>query len=412
MLKVFETFSGIGAQAKALSNIGCDFEIVATADWDITAIIAYDYIHNGEPDLSKYEQLTKDELYKKVSHLTLSTDGKKPATKKAIRVLNKEVLVRLCASIERTNNLISITDVHGRDLPEGTNLLTYSFPCQDLSIAHAWHGETEGINRGSGNRSSMLWEIERILKECYSSKSPLPTFLLMENVPAILSAKHKENFEEWLNSLNEMGYYNKIYCLRSSKFGSLQDRERVYMISILTNGNSRINKKLDSFFEKNDLGKRRAKVRPKMKDILRMDYDVDKFLKEAELSCPNDTPSRRAIYKNNTKLFDGKNYSALVHTITTKQDRHPNSGVIKYKSQRKGASNFRYLTPRECLLLMGFDDDDYENLANNNFRRKNTAKGQFFTYAKIVKLAGNSIVVNVLEDVFRQIVEINDTIMK
>lgn len=412
MLKVFETFSGIGAQAKALSNIGCDFEVVATADWDITAIIAYDYIHNGKPDLAKYEKLTKEELLEKLKGLTLSNDGKKPAAKQAIKGLSKDVLVRLCASIERTNNLISITDVHGRDLPEGTNLLTYSFPCQDLSIAHAWHGETEGINRGSGNRSSMLWEVERILKECYSGEAALPTFLLMENVPAILSTKHKENFDEWLKSLNGMGYYNKIYRLRSSKFGSLQDRERVYMISVLTNGNTKLNKKLDAFFEKNDLGRRRPKSRPKMKDILRMDYSNEKYREEAESSCPNDTPSRRAIYEKNLKIFDGKDYASLVHTITTKQDRHPNSGVVKYDSERAGASHFRYLTPRECLLLMGFDDTDFDNMVDNNFRGKNTKNSLFFTYAKMVKLAGNSIVVNVLEDVFKQIVEINDTIIK
>ena len=411
MLKVFETFSGIGAQAKALSNIGCDYEVVATADWDTTAIIAYDYIHHGAPDLSKYEKLSKAELLKKLSGLTLSTDGKKPATKKAIAALSKNVLVRLCAAIERSNNLISITDVHACNLPIGTNLLTYSFPCQDLSIAHAWHGETEGINRGSGNRSSMLWEIERILKECHSGDAQLPKYLLMENVPAILSPKHKGNFEEWLNSLKSMGYYNRVYRLRSSNFGSLQDRERAYMISVLTNGDEVANQKLENFFFNNDLSNRVPKTKPKMQDVLRMDYSIDKYLREAELSCPNDTPSRRAIYENNMKLFDGQNYASFVHTITTKQDRHPNSGVVKYNSQRPGASSFRYLTPRECFLLMGFDDGDYDNIADNNFLRNNTPNSNFFTYAKLVKLAGNSIVVNVLEDVFSQIVEIDNTIL-
>ena len=410
MLKVFETFSGIGAQAKALSNIGCDYKVVATADWDITAIIAYDYIHHGKPDLSKYEKLTKKELLDRVSGLTLSSDGKKPATKQAIRNLSKDVLVRLCAAIDRTNNLISITDIHAKNLPHDTNILTYSFPCQDLSIAHAWHGETEGINRGSGNRSSMLWEIERILKECYSGESTLPKYLLMENVPAILSPKHKDNFNEWLNSLKEMGYHNKIYRLRSSNFGSLQDRERAYMISVLTNGDHAIEQRLETYYLQNDLSRLAPKEKPKLQDVLRMDYSIQKYLDEAEASCPNDTPSRRAIYENNAKLFDGKNYASLVHTITTKQDRHPNSGVIKFASERQGASSFRYLTPRECFLLMGFDDSDYDNIADNNFLRKNP-DSYFFTYAKLVKLAGNSIVVNVLEDVFRQIVEIDEGII-
>ena len=61
-------------------------------------------------------------------------------------------------------------------------LLTYSFPCQDLSVAGYWHGNTGGIDRNAHNRSGMLWEIERILKERIQDNLPLPKFLLMENV--------------------------------------------------------------------------------------------------------------------------------------------------------------------------------------------------------------------------------------
>ena len=411
MLRVFETFSGIGAQAKALSNIGADYKVVATADWDITAIIAYDYIHNGAPDLSRYEKMTKRELLDCLKGFTLSCDGKKPSTKKAIRSLNRNILERLCAAIHRTNNLVSVTDIHGKDLPEGTNLLTYSFPCQDLSFAHAWHGETGGIDRNAKNRSSMLWEIERILRECYLGEHELPKYLLMENVPAILGKRHKKNFEDWQKSLGAMGYYNKVYRLRSSRFGSAQDRERVYMISILTNGDKKSEKKLDKFFKENDLEKRRSKKQPTVKKFLRLDYDNPNILAEAEDSCPNDTPSRRAIYKNNLKLYDGEHFAKKVRTITTKQDRHPNSGVVSFCSARKGKSNFRYLTPRECLLLMGFSDRDYENLVENNFSKNENRKSLFFTNGKMVKLAGNSIVVNVLEDVFSQIIEIDEEII-
>jgi DNA (cytosine-5)-methyltransferase 1 len=101
------------------------------------------------------------------------------------------------------------------------------------------------------------------------------------------------------------------------------------------------------------------------------------------------------------KLFDGKNYSSYVPTITTKQDRRPNSGVVVYDSKRAGKAKFRYLTAREALLLMGFEDKDYESLIDGNFKKD--IVHDFFTYTKIIKMAGNSIVVPVLEEVFKQI---------
>ena len=73
-------------------------------------------------------------------------NGKKPATQKAIQSLKHEVAMRLLAAIERTNNLVSITDIKGEQLPKDIDLLTYSFPCQDLSIAGFWHGN-KGRNR-------------------------------------------------------------------------------------------------------------------------------------------------------------------------------------------------------------------------------------------------------------------------
>ena len=113
MFKVIETFSGIGSQAKALDNIGVEHEILYTADWDINAIIAYDLIHNGKQDLKKYEKLSKEEIIAQLGKYTLSMNGKKPATQKAIQSLKHEVAMRLLASIERTNNLVSITDIKG-----------------------------------------------------------------------------------------------------------------------------------------------------------------------------------------------------------------------------------------------------------------------------------------------------------
>lgn len=404
MLKVIETFSGIGAQSKALKNIGCDFEIIGTADWDIHAIIAYDLIHHGKQDISKYEHATRDELLKKLENSTLSMDGKVPTDWKNIKILNIEVLRRLCAAIDRTNNYVSVTDMNGALLPVDMNALTYSFPCQDLSVAHAWHGKTDGIDRSAANRSSQLWEIERILKERKASPRPMPKFLLMENVPNIISRSHSKNFDDWKQSLRDLGYYNRFNVLISNNFGTPQIRKRAYLMSFYTGGDKKIEAKLDKYFASNNL----EDVRKEPADLskfMRVNYEKGTFAKEANESQPNDTPSRQDIFVKSVKLFDGSKYSSYVPTITTKQDRRPNSGVVVYDSKRVGKSTFRYLTARECLLLMGFEDKDYESLVAGNFKKNITTN--FFTTTKIVKMAGNSIVVPVLEAVFTQMLYVD-----
>ena len=416
MLKMVETFSGIGAQAKALANIkrdyGLDFEILKTADWDINAIIAYDFIHNEQKE-SDYDNMTKIELLNILQPYTLSTDGKKPASQETIERLDISVLRKLCKAIDNSKNLVSVTDIRGEDLPNDMNILTYSFPCQDLSIARAWHGSSGGIDRNANNRSSMLWQIERILKERTEKKLKLPRFLLMENVRNIQSKKHNDNFKKWCKSLEDLGYYNHVYRLNSKDFGIPQNRVRVYMISCLIDKNENLREKINNYFNTHDLTDlsyiKTLNIRNKnLKDLLRVDYSNPLYKHEADVNQIHNTKSRRYICKNNALIYDGNNYIKLVPTITTKQDRHPNSGVIKYSHHVKGKCDFRYLTPRECFVLMGFDEQDFQILLDNNF--KYNKKNMFFSDSKLIKMAGNSIVVPVLEEIFKQINFINDNI--
>ena len=415
MLKVVETFSGIGSQAKALKNIGVEHEIICTADWDINAIIAYDLIHNGKQDLSQYKNMTKEELIQSLKKYTLSLNGKKPSTEKNIQDLNEETLKRILYAIKRTKNLVSITDIKAQDLPNKIDLLTYSFPCQDLSVAGNWHGNNGGIDRNAHNRSGMLWEVERILKERKQLEMPLPKFLLMENVSNILSERHLKNFKEWTGYLEEIGYYNKIYTLDASKFGIPQKRIRTYMISILIQKDENKKRRLDSYFQRHDLSDdkyiRSLKIEEKkLSEFLRLDYNNNKYKIEADMCQPNNTPSRRDIYEKNTKIYQNKQVVAeIIPTVTTKQDRHPNSGVIDYDNKKNGKSKFRYLTPRECFLLMGFEEKDYDNIVDNNFKYR---KSNFFNIEKLNRMAGNSIVVNVLEEIFKQIDYINSKVFQ
>ncbi|MPQ44064.1 DNA (cytosine-5-)-methyltransferase [Clostridium tarantellae] len=412
MLRVVESFSGIGSQVKALKNIGIEHEVIATIEWDINAIIAYDIIHYGPQDISEYEIKNKEELIAELECYTLSNDGKTKLTKEGFKRLGKETISRLLYAIKRSHNLGSITDVTGYTLSENTDLFTYSFPCQDLSIAGAWHGNNSGINRDANNRSGMLWEVERILLERFNAKIKLPKFLLMENVSNILSNTHIGNFLEWKKVLKSMGYINFIYKLNANDFGIPQKRERVYMLSVFCGENHEKSKLIIEYMKNNDLNNKlylnKLNIKHKdISDILRLYYNSnEKYRKEANEAQPNDTKSRKKIYEENDKIFDGKNIAIkAISTITTKQDRHPNSGVIHYEGLIQGKSNFRYLTPRECFMLMGFEEKDFQALVDNNFEVCKNRK--FFVPSKLYKLAGNSIVVNVLEYIFIQVNYIN-----
>ena len=173
---------------------------------------------------------------------------------------------------------------------------------------------------------------------------------------------------------------------------------------------------LSRYFDENNL--ENAEIASKystrsfrLKDVLRLDYNNTDYRREADASQPNDTPSREKILQENDLLYDGESIKDIcVNTVTTRQDRNPNSGVITYDNGIAGKTKWRYLTPRECFMLMGFDEED--------FRRVSTCDPDFnvgkklFTTGKLIKLAGNSICVDVLEAIFRQIMEIDEMLFE
>lgn len=87
--------------------------------------------------------------------------------------------------------------------------MTYSFPCQDLSIA----GKQKGMSKRNNTRSGLLWEVERLLNEC----DELPQVLLMENVTQIHSKKNNDEFIKWMMFLESKGYSNYYADLNSKK---------------------------------------------------------------------------------------------------------------------------------------------------------------------------------------------------
>jgi len=412
---IVELFSGIGSQLKALKNLKFDINVQNTCEWDIHAFVAYDLIHQTNIIVNQDKELTRNEILKFLSKYELSNNGKAPMQYSSVERYNDDVLKQIYYAIKRTNNLVNIKNVHAKDMPPKTDILTYSFPCQDLSNVGAFHGYNKGINPDSGSRSSLLWQVGRILEEMKKEKRMLPKYLIMENVPTLLSDRHFYNFNKWILLLDSLGYRSRYFPLNAKDFGIPQNRPRLLMLSIFVGDSKRKKEKVLKYFKSvtpqsivedycNSIFYNKKRVR----DLLRIPKGKNsKFWEEAIESTPNDTPSRRKIWNENPKIID-ENYNLMddpfIRTLTTKQDRNPNSGNIYFDSGIKNKGSFRYLTPRECLLFMGFTDEDYENIIKNNIQKDKIHS--FFSKDNIIKMAGNSIPVKLLEGFFYQLYKI------
>lgn len=167
-LRLIELFAGIGSQTQALTNIGIVHKVVAISEIDKYAIQSYEAMHG------------------------------------------------------KANNLGDIRKIE--ELPDA-DLWTYSFPCQDISVA----GKGAGIKEGT--RSGLLFEVERLLRVALE-KGTLPKYLLLENVKNLVSKKFKADFDKWLDFLAELGYTNYWKVLNAKDYGIPQNRERVFCVSI------------------------------------------------------------------------------------------------------------------------------------------------------------------------------------
>lgn len=420
MYNVVELFSGIGSQIKAMKNLDMVIGESYTCEWNIHAIIAYDAIHRSTEIPFRVLRMHRDALLQELSRWNFSYEGKSETTESQIRALSPNVLRRLYTAIPGTNNFVNISFLEGSSIPDNIDIMTYSFPCQDVSNVGAFHGYKKGITKDSGSRSSLLWEVGRILQEMKDDGKKLPRFLLMENVPALLADRHIKDFEMWINDLKELGYVSKYYSLNALDFGLPQNRPRLIMISTFTGDDSQKTSETEAYYASKDEQaiikdyRESAYFRDMpLASLLRNDYSDPVQFEEACECTPNATPSRLKIWNENPQLVLEGNvinpaYS-FVRTLTTKQDRNPNSGNLWFDSGIEGRAKFRYLTPRECMLFMGFTDEDYDNLQKRNPEVKSGTK--LFTRDNIIRMAGNSIPVKLLEGVFLQIRKIDEEIL-
>lgn len=339
-LKVLELFGGIGACTAVLKRLGIDFEVADYVEIDKYAVASYNAINktNFEPqDITKWD---------------------------------KDIEVDLIMS---------------------------GSPCQDFSLA----GLGKGGDKGSGTRSSLMYENIRIIEKLK------PKYVIWENVKNLLSKKHIHNFNAYLEAMEELGYYSYYQVLNAKDYGIPQNRERVFTVSIRKDIN-----KLFTFPPKQEF-------KLKLKDLLEDEVDEKYYLSGEQIArivdieglvstvienhgtvtailegdtnrtiCLNSKSGRNGIDGLQPSRKD-RIYSSdgIACTIATNDFYNPNylvSLILAYK--------IRKLTPKECWRLMGFNDEDFEKAAKVNSK------------TQLYKQAGNSIVVNVLMAIFNNLV--------
>jgi DNA (cytosine-5)-methyltransferase 1 len=396
MLKVFTAFSGYDSQCLALNRIGIEYELVGWSEIDKHAIKA----HNA--------------LFPQW----------------------------------RERNFGDITQIDWSKVPD-FDLFTYSSPCQDFSNA----GLMRGGEKGSGTRSSLLWECEKAIR------AKLPTYLLMENVAALVNKRFISTFNQWLDVLSSLGYTNYWKVLNAKDYGVLQNRKRVFVVSILNSQepyyfpepietNLRLkdvlegyvdekyylsNKYLEKFYKTGKVWKGMSGTVGNIEQLSptittnkgegqkiaipqQLELRTDGWREPVVLGWTRDSKgnivNRHPVEISNTitssKRDNTQNY--VVQPTTIQRGHGYNQGkefkdfiptitgsAWHFNNVLKLGYRIRKYTERECFRLMGVNDTDSDKI------REVVSKSQCY------KLAGNSIVVDVLAAIFQQLFTENKT---
>ena len=234
-IRLMTLFSGYDSQSLSLKYLNAQFEHYRTCEWAVKSIIALKDMHFASDTNDYSKDLSKDEILEYLFNKHISMDYSKPMTKDQIKRLGEEKQREIYNSIIASHNLVDVSQAKGEDFgivdtDKYCYVLTYSYPCQDLSLA----GKQKGMEKDSGTRSALLWEVDRILDELNNKgKDHLPQVLLMENVPQAIGQGNMKEFSKWLHRLEDLGYTNCYRILNATEYGVPQNRERCFMVSIL-----------------------------------------------------------------------------------------------------------------------------------------------------------------------------------
>lgn len=237
-IRLIEFFAGYGSQSKALEELekwGLKFQHWKICEWAVKSIQAYKDLHFANDNTDYSRDFTFEYIAQTLFENGVSSNYNEPMTLEQIKRLGEKQCRNIYNNCMATHNLVNIQKCTAEkleitDTDKYDYILTYSFPCQDLSKA----GLQKGMEKGSGTRSGMLWEVERILDELNErGQTKLPRILLMENVPDVIGSGAIKDFAKWLGKLESLGYKCYWKVLNAKDFGIPQNRERCFMISIL-----------------------------------------------------------------------------------------------------------------------------------------------------------------------------------
>ena len=358
MLRVFEAFAGYGSQRMALRNIGIEFEVVGISEIDGDVIQSYAAIHSDflekREHIDNYVPEDKDEMISYLEEINVPLDYKTFENRAGKLRLPK--LKDMYLANKLINNYGDIQRIDPTTLPD-FDLFTYSFPCQDISVA----GFQCGLNEDSGTRSSLLGECCKIIE------TKRPKYLMMENVKNLVGKNHKDNFLKFLDYLESLGYKNSWAVLNARNYGVPQNRERVFCISELES-------KRDFVFPE-PIG-----LKFKLEDILEKDVDEKYYLNNGQVT---DKP----IKQEYSYCLDSNYWKGTTLQSFLKKRRRQ---LVTDRVNESGQYMPRRLTPKETWRLMGVNDEDIDKAS------------QLVSNTSLYKQSGNSIVVQVLEAIFRQ----------
>lgn len=245
--------AGIGAQERALRQLNIPYKVKHTCDCDANAVLSYAAMRwDLEQEMETFEFPSQDKMIEELQAKNLGYDfqkGKHSITKRT--PINK--LKQYYIADKLSSNLGDISKVE--KLPYA-DVVTYSFCCQDLSVAgkgegmklncdecgHSWlvdfeHPENNGICPNCGNtniastRSGLLGQVQRLLGVAKENNT-LPKYLLLENVKNLVGKKFKPQFDAWVKWLDSIGYNTYYKVLNAKHYGICQNRERIFAISI------------------------------------------------------------------------------------------------------------------------------------------------------------------------------------
>lgn len=359
-LRVFEAFAGYGSQRMALRNIGIPFEVVGISEIEGDVLLSYASMHTDflqkRKEIDKYVPKDKEEIISYLESINAPLDYK--TFKNRARTLPISKLKDMYLANKLIHNYGDIKIINPNDLPD-FDLFTYSFPCQDISVA----GYQKGLHENSGTRSSLLWECCKIIE------MKKPKFLMMENVKNLVGSNHRHNFDKFLAYLETLGYKNSWDILNARDYGIPQNRERVFCISEYQGEKDY---KFTSYHKE---------LMFKMYDVLETEVASSYYLKHGQVL---DQP----IIQDVSYCLDSNYWKGVtLNSFLTKHRRQ----VVTDGINSEGKYMVRRLTPKETWKLMGVSDEDYEKAS------------QLISNTSLYKQSGNSIVVNVLEAVFTEV---------